>query len=240
MIENLPLGFLAGLERSSISFAVLATLAVGLPIWLVVLLRSRGEGALPPRRLLAVTAGLGALLTIPLLAVGVSLLLPSGPTASANTAAVLKTAALPEVAPVQTQGTQQQKPAATATPVAATPTRAAQSSPTPPPAPTQTATPRVAASATPVPTPDQSKEKIAQGRTIFERERCVTCHSVNGRGGVIAPDLAGVGQRRSAQWILDHFKDPQSVSPGTLMPRFNLEDTDFELLTAYLLALPKQ
>lgn len=198
-------------------------------------------------------AGLGALLTIPLLGVGVSLLLPANPTAGSSGPAAVKAAALPEVTTASAQGEQekpaatkvpaqgeQEKPAATATRAAATPTLPAPSPTRVPPTPTQTPSPKPAISASTEPAPDKSRELAAKGRTVFERERCVTCHSINGKGGVIAPDLAGVGERHSAQWILDHFKDPQSISPGTLMPRFNVPDEDFEALTEYLLTLRRQ
>ncbi len=76
-----------------------------------------------------------------------------------------------------------------------------------------------------------------RGRTLFEGQNCLACHRVRGRGGSVAPDLWGVANRRDAEWIFRHFKNPQEVSPGTLMPRFALGDDQYRDLTAYLLTL---
>ena len=76
-----------------------------------------------------------------------------------------------------------------------------------------------------------------RGKLLFQEQNCLACHRVQGRGGSLAPDLWEVGSRRDVEWILRHFKDPQSVSPGTLMPRFPLPDDRFRDLAAYLLTL---
>ncbi len=78
---------------------------------------------------------------------------------------------------------------------------------------------------------------VKRGMAQFETQRCLACHRIKGRGGVMAPDLWGVADRRSAEWILRHFQAPQEVTPGTVMPRFLLSDSDFRDLTAYLLTL---
>jgi cbb3-type cytochrome oxidase cytochrome c subunit len=36
---------------------------------------------------------------------------------------------------------------------------------------------------------------------------------------------------------MKHVKDPQSVSPGSIMPRFHLSDQDLKSLTDYMLTL---
>lgn len=77
----------------------------------------------------------------------------------------------------------------------------------------------------------------AQGRTLFETQNCLACHRLRGKGGNVAPDLWGVANRRDPEWIFRHFKSPQEVSPGTLMPRFGLSDDQFRDLTAHLMTL---
>jgi mono/diheme cytochrome c family protein len=76
-----------------------------------------------------------------------------------------------------------------------------------------------------------------RGRALFEEQNCLACHRLRSRGGSVAPDLWGVANRRDPEWIFHHFKSPQEVSPGTLMPRFSLADDQFRDLTAYLLTL---
>ena len=76
-----------------------------------------------------------------------------------------------------------------------------------------------------------------RGKRLFGEMNCIACHRVQGKGGSIAPDLWGVGNRREPEWIFKHFRDPQGMTPGTLMPRFPLADNEFLDLTAYLLTL---
>ena len=76
-----------------------------------------------------------------------------------------------------------------------------------------------------------------QGKRLFGEMNCIACHRVQGKGGSIAPDLWGVGNRRDPEWIFKHFRDPQGMTPGTLMPHFPLADNEFLDLTAYLLTL---
>ena len=56
------------------------------------------------------------------------------------------------------------------------------------------------------------------------------------------PDLAHVASRAgigdNADWHRLHFKDPRSVSPGSVMPSFDyLSDEEITALTAYMLTL---
>ncbi len=69
-----------------------------------------------------------------------------------------------------------------------------------------------------------------------QKEGCFSCHSFHGRGGKIAPDLAAEGtQGRSNAWLIAHFKDPQAISPSSVMPDFDgLTNRQLEVLSAFL------
>ena len=95
-----------------------------------------------------------------------------------------------------------------------------------------------------------------QGRNIYIREGCYVCHSQMirpmrdeveryGHYSLAAesmydhpfqwgskrtgPDLARVGGRYSDEWHLDHLRDPQSVVPESVMPKYGfLEDNLIE------------
>ena len=47
------------------------------------------------------------------------------------------------------------------------------------------------------------------GQKIFT-QRCAACHSI-GKGRLVGPDLAGVDQRRSEEWIINFVKSSQSL-----------------------------
>jgi ubiquinol-cytochrome c reductase cytochrome b subunit len=82
---------------------------------------------------------------------------------------------------------------------------------------------------------------VAHGRVLYARHHCAACHKVHGEGGKVGPDLSYVGDDRpDREWHLRHFRDPQSVSPGSIMPRFPLSDKDLTDLTGYMLSLSSQ
>jgi len=80
----------------------------------------------------------------------------------------------------------------------------------------------------------------SEGRRLFQQKGCIGCHSVGGQGGKIGPALDDVGLRRSPEWMVQHFRDPQTVSPGTVMPRFGFTEAEARALTEFLLHLRDQ
>lgn len=82
---------------------------------------------------------------------------------------------------------------------------------------------------------------VARGRLLFAQHHCAACHKVHGEGGQVGPDLSYVGDDRPDRaWHMRHFRDPQSVSPGSIMPRFTLSEKDLVDLTTYMLSLRSQ
>ena len=77
----------------------------------------------------------------------------------------------------------------------------------------------------------------ATGRRLFEEKGCIGCHSVGGKGGNIGPALDEVAKRHDSQWIIAHFRNPQGVSPGTVMPQFNFPEQETRALTEFLFSL---
>ncbi|HYM37298.1 MAG TPA: cytochrome b N-terminal domain-containing protein [Nitrospiraceae bacterium] len=81
---------------------------------------------------------------------------------------------------------------------------------------------------------------VARGKAVFTRFGCTGCHRIHGEGGAVGPDLSFVGDARpEREWHLKHFRDPQSVSPGSIMPKFPLNDQDLNDLTSYVLSLKR-
>ena len=60
----------------------------------------------------------------------------------------------------------------------------------------------------------------AKGEKIFEQTAgCSTCHMVQGRGGLLGPDLSRVGEARSATYLIDSIREPsKELSSGMLDP----------------------
>jgi len=81
---------------------------------------------------------------------------------------------------------------------------------------------------------------IAHGKAVFARFGCAGCHRVHGEGGAVGPDLSYAGDvRPERQWHVKHFRDPRSVSPASIMPKFPLSEQEINDLTSYMLSLKK-
>src|SRR5688572_4530766 len=81
---------------------------------------------------------------------------------------------------------------------------------------------------------------IAHGQTLYANLGCAGCHRIHGNGGAIGPDLSYEGDARpDRQWHIKHFRDPQSVSPGSIMPKFPLTEAELQDLTSYMLSLKR-
>jgi ubiquinol-cytochrome c reductase cytochrome b subunit len=82
---------------------------------------------------------------------------------------------------------------------------------------------------------------VAHGKEIYAKYGCSGCHRIHGEGGAVGPDLSYVGEvRPEREWHLRHFRDPQSVSPGSIMPKFPLTEQELNDLTSYMLSLKRQ
>jgi sulfur oxidation c-type cytochrome SoxX len=72
------------------------------------------------------------------------------------------------------------------------------------------------------------------GEQLIADRACTACHKLRDRDGGIAPDLSYEGLIREDHWLMDHFKNPRSVEPDSIMPSFRFPDEDFERMSAYL------
>jgi mono/diheme cytochrome c family protein len=63
---------------------------------------------------------------------------------------------------------------------------------------------------------------------------CLGCHTLDGKGGKLAPELATVRSRRDAEYIARVIVDPQATVPGTLMPHTPMPHEWRALIVRYL------
>jgi len=81
---------------------------------------------------------------------------------------------------------------------------------------------------------------VAHGKALYVQFGCAGCHRIHGEGGAVGPDLSYAGDARpDRDWHYRHFRDPQSVSPGSIMPKFPLTDREISDLTSYMLSLKR-
>ena len=88
----------------------------------------------------------------------------------------------------------------------------------------------------------------AEGRRVFDREACVSCHAVRGTNatGRFGPDLTHLMSRSTiASGIMSNtpghleawIANPSDFKPGVLMPAMHLTDLENKQITAYLTTL---
>ncbi len=105
-------------------------------------------------------------------------------------------------------------------------------------------------------------EVLARGQVLYRELGCVGCHTLHGEGGPISVDLTEIGsktadeldftfvegRRTVANWMYEHFLDPQKVTPGfseqgippSVMPNYRMSPAEAEALTAYMMSLTKE
>jgi cytochrome c2 len=90
---------------------------------------------------------------------------------------------------------------------------------------------------------------INLAKQLVQARNCRACHTINGRGGMIGPDLTNVGDKSPEQydysrmlgvktafaWHVAHFQNPKALVPETVMPNFGFSSKDAQSLA--LLAL---
>jgi ubiquinol-cytochrome c reductase cytochrome b subunit len=78
-----------------------------------------------------------------------------------------------------------------------------------------------------------------RGAVVYQAQHCSGCHRVNGVGMNVGPPLNGLAKRQTRNWVDEHFANPQRLSPGSIMPPYQLNSKDQKNLTAYLFSLPE-
>ena len=68
---------------------------------------------------------------------------------------------------------------------------------------------------------------------------CFSCHTINGRGGDMAPDLTLEGSAVQRKWLDDFLKNPNTLRPALIrrMPKFNLTDAEIATLSDYIMTV---
>lgn len=79
----------------------------------------------------------------------------------------------------------------------------------------------------------------AKARELLQNHLpCLGCHTLEGSGGRIAPDLTTVRERRSREYIAAIIDDPQGTLPGSIMPKQTMPKATRDAVVRYLQSLP--
>lgn len=99
----------------------------------------------------------------------------------------------------------------------------------------------------------EGMEVLLEGKEIFSREGCLGCHQARGVGGILGPDLTEQGEKTRheysfqnirgeqtvSNWIKEHFRDPEMVSPGSQMLKIELDESEMTSLATFVMGLAK-
>lgn len=53
----------------------------------------------------------------------------------------------------------------------------------------------------------------AAGAVVYQRRGCTACHTIDGQGGVLGPDLTGIGAKRSVRYLRESIVNPNADIP---------------------------
>ena len=84
-----------------------------------------------------------------------------------------------------------------------------------------------------------------RGLNLYQTNNCAACHSIGELGGHLGPNLAGVGARRSRDYLANRISKGAVLIPKTgqtatkfSMPPAKLSAKDIDDITSFLLTLP--
>jgi mono/diheme cytochrome c family protein len=75
---------------------------------------------------------------------------------------------------------------------------------------------------------------VGQGRMVFRDQGCYGCHTAEGMGTPIGPDLSRIGAKHNETYLTRWLRDPSVQRPTAHMPRLQLTETEVQALAAYL------
>lgn len=81
-----------------------------------------------------------------------------------------------------------------------------------------------------------SAGRADSGAILVSESRCVTCHTIHGRGGKLAPELERIGDKVRAEWLPSFVRNVHYYQPEMRMLEYNFTDRNAVDVSAYLMS----
>ncbi len=94
-------------------------------------------------------------------------------------------------------------------------------------------------------------EYINRAKSLMREKGCKVCHTINGQGGSLGPDLTNEGDKHPEEfdfshlvseqqtifnWHIKHFKSPPTIVPNSIMPEMNFQSRDAQALAMLVMS----
>ena len=73
-----------------------------------------------------------------------------------------------------------------------------------------------------------------RGKTTLLTSRCVTCHTLEGKGGRIGPELSNISSKDWPRRLFKVIKDPHALWAQSRMPIFGFADKDIDDMVSFM------
>lgn len=81
----------------------------------------------------------------------------------------------------------------------------------------------------------QEEGDAEMGKVRFRESRCISCHSINGKGGTLASELGNIVSKVNREWLFRFIKNPHYFQPESKMPRYGFSDREALDITQYIM-----
>lgn len=90
----------------------------------------------------------------------------------------------------------------------------------------------------PAPPPSTYRPAGRAGQLIDDM-RCLSCHTIDGRGGDMAPELTWEGSSVQRSWLVNFLERPNTLRPALIrrMPKFNVTAEEANVLADYIMTV---
>ena len=73
-----------------------------------------------------------------------------------------------------------------------------------------------------------------EGKNIFKDSRCVSCHSVEGKGGTVGPELGKISSKMVQERLIRIIKNPHELWADSQMPIYGFSDQEILKIVDFL------